>query len=128
MEDFTLPQHRKLETTLRTIFHVDSEDLPEINNIQKEKQKCTRRRSNSIRNAEYGRECSRGSHETILKQISRELPETWRYAEIILIHKKGDNTNIENCKPISLLSHLYRLLTRIITNRENRKIRLVSTS
>lgn len=50
------------------------------------------------------------------------IPESWNNAEIVLIHKKGDNTNLENYRPISLLSHLYKLFTRIITNRITAKL------
>ena len=50
------------------------------------------------------------------------IPESWNNAEIVLIYKKGDNTNLENYRPISLLSHLYKLFTRIITNRITAKL------
>lgn len=36
----------------------------------------------------------------------------WYNFEVILILKKRDNTNIENYRPISLLAHLYKLLTK----------------
>lgn len=50
------------------------------------------------------------------------IPDAWQNAEVILLFKKGDNTNIENYRPISLLSHLYKLLTKIITNRLTNKL------
>lgn len=50
------------------------------------------------------------------------IPEPWKNAEIILLYKKGDHTNIENYRPISLLSHMYKLLTKIITNRLTAKL------
>lgn len=40
------------------------------------------------------------------------------------IHKKGDNTNIEYNRPKSLLSHLYKLLTRMIANHFTIKLNL----
>lgn len=51
-----------------------------------------------------------------------KVPDTWNNAEVILLHKKGDITNIENYRPISLLTHLYKLLTKIITNRLTNKL------
>lgn len=50
-----------------------------------------------------------------------KIPDTWRNAEVIILFKKGDRTNIENYRPISLLSVLYKLLSKIITNRLNNK-------
>lgn len=50
-----------------------------------------------------------------------KIPKAWHNAEVILLFKKGDIANMENYRPISLLSHLYKLLTKIITNRLTRK-------
>ena len=36
------------------------------------------------------------------------IPESWNNAEIVLIYKKEDNTNLENYRPISLLSQAIR--------------------
>ncbi len=50
------------------------------------------------------------------------LPPELLHARTILIHKKGDRQDIANYRPISLLPVLYKLLTRIITERIVRSI------
>ena len=56
---------------------------------------------------------------TIFNEIleSQEIPETWREAKIIILHKKGERRDIKNYRPVSLLSHTYKLFTRAIQNR-----------
>lgn len=51
-----------------------------------------------------------------------KIPEEWNNAEVVILFKKGDVTNIENYRPISLLSQMYKMLTRIITNRLTNKL------
>lgn len=69
--------------------------------------------------------------EELLKTISSlfnlclkhsKIPSKWNNAVTILIHKKGDITDLENYRPISLLSHLYKWFTKIITKRLERKL------
>jgi len=50
-----------------------------------------------------------------------KILDAWQNAEIILLFKKGDRANMENYRPISLLSIFYKLLTKIITNRLTQK-------
>ncbi|CAF4695383.1 unnamed protein product, partial [Rotaria sp. Silwood2] len=47
----------------------------------------------------------------------RSIPTSWKNAKVIILHKKGDQEDLKNYRPISLLSIIYKLLTKIITKR-----------
>ncbi|GFN92475.1 RNA-directed DNA polymerase (reverse transcriptase) domain containing protein [Plakobranchus ocellatus] len=51
---------------------------------------------------------------------SRKIPACWEEAKIIIIYKKGDPGDIKNYRPISLLSHSYKLFTRLLQKRMER--------
>lgn len=54
--------------------------------------------------------------------LETRVPASWNNAAITLIHKKGDIRNLDYYRPISLLSHMYRLFTRVIVNRLEKKL------
>uniref|UniRef100_A0A914UV01 Uncharacterized protein n=1 Tax=Plectus sambesii TaxID=2011161 RepID=A0A914UV01_9BILA len=45
-----------------------------------------------------------------------QFPPDFVHARTILLHKKGDATDISNYRPISLLPTIYKVLTRVITS------------
>ena len=45
------------------------------------------------------------------------FPKNWTLGEIIPFHKKGDKSNVQNYRGITLLSTLSKLFTRILNNR-----------
>ena len=48
---------------------------------------------------------------------TRDIPEQLTISEIITLFKKGDRLNCANYRPISLLSHAYKLVMQVIYNR-----------
>uniref|UniRef100_A0A803SRA5 Reverse transcriptase domain-containing protein n=1 Tax=Anolis carolinensis TaxID=28377 RepID=A0A803SRA5_ANOCA len=47
-----------------------------------------------------------------------KIPDSWKQAEIILIHKDGtDSSNVRNYRPISLLNNDYKIYTKILAER-----------
>lgn len=51
-----------------------------------------------------------------------EFPESMMHANTILIHKKGDAMDIGNYRPISLMSTVFKVVTRVLTNRVYEKV------
>ena len=49
-----------------------------------------------------------------------KIPKSWKSYKMFLIHKKGDNNHLKNYKPISLLSNMYKVFTKIPTLRLKR--------
>ena len=51
-----------------------------------------------------------------------KTPEEWNKAILILLYKKGDPRDMNNQRPISLLNVIYKIFTRVITNRIANKL------
>ncbi|WKY00653.1 hypothetical protein Q1695_015017 [Nippostrongylus brasiliensis] len=50
------------------------------------------------------------------------IPDQWRNSRTVILHKKGDRDDPRNYRPISLLSVLYKLFTKIILTRISRTL------
>jgi hypothetical protein len=48
-----------------------------------------------------------------------ELPDQWKESIIVTVHKKGDKTDCNNYRGISLLSTPYKILLNILISRLN---------
>ena len=51
----------------------------------------------------------------ILEQ--RKTPNQWSRSTTTLLHKKGDRDNLNNYRPISLMSNVYKIFSKIVLNR-----------
>ena len=69
--------------------------------------------------------------ETIAKQLAklyimctpeRRIPKTWKKANMAIFFKKGNTKYIKNYMSISLLSNMYKLFTKIISTRLEKKL------
>ena len=49
-------------------------------------------------------------------------PGAWSGGAVVLFFKKGDKSLLKNYRPISLLSHVYKLFSRVVTNRLARRL------
>lgn len=53
---------------------------------------------------------------------NKRIPLAWKNSIAVLIYKKGDRTELKNYRPISLLSCIYRVFSKIIANRLTKEL------
>ena len=53
---------------------------------------------------------------------TKQIPDSWHEAKIVILFKKGDPKDIKNYRPISLLSHSYKIFTRLLQTRIERSL------
>ena len=57
-----------------------------------------------------------------LSQRTKQIPDSWHEAKIVILFKKGDPKDIKSYRPISLLSHSYKIFTRLLQTRIERTL------
>ena len=76
-------------------------------------------------------ETLKAEDETIAKQLAmlytmciteRSIPKTWKEPNMVIFFKKGNRKDIKNYRPICLISNMYKLFTKIITTRLEKKL------
>ena len=53
---------------------------------------------------------------------TKQIPDSWHEAKIVILFKKGDPKDINNYRPIRLLSHSYKIFTRLLQTRIERTL------
>ena len=53
---------------------------------------------------------------------TKQIPDCWHETKIVILFKKGDLKDIKNYRPISLLSHSYKIFTRLLQTRIERAL------
>ena len=53
---------------------------------------------------------------------TKQIPDSWHEAKTVILFKKGDPEDIKNYRPISLLSHSYKIFTRLLQTRIERTL------
>ncbi|XP_047998769.1 uncharacterized protein LOC125236115 [Leguminivora glycinivorella] len=61
-----------------------------------------------------------GLFNDILKE--EVIPEQWKTSTIILLHKKGDKSLVNNYRPISLITNMYKIFSKVILNRISKEL------
>ena len=51
-----------------------------------------------------------------------QVPSQWKESNTVLLYKKGDREDLKNYRPLCLLSHIYKLFTKIIVERLSRHL------
>lgn len=113
--------------TLLELTRVNSEEpIPEILQCEVEKSIKSQKAEKSPGPDKITNELLKGTMEElapILTKlfneiiIKRKIPEQWTKSHIILLHKKGNKDDIENYRPISLMSNVYKVFAKIILDR-----------
>lgn len=115
----------------KKLVNVHSEELPDINEDEIKKAITKLANGRSPGSDEIIAEMIKQGGDVLVKKLKilfnmclgrNEIPKEWDDAIIILIYKKGDKADLNNYRPISLLSQIYKLFTSILTSRLEKKL------
>ena len=110
-------------------IQTDPKEVPPI--VAWEVEAALRKMKNGKEAGKVNIETLKAGDETIAKQLAklytkciteRHIPKTWKEANMVIFFKKGNRKDIKNYRPICLLSNMYKLFTKIITTRLEKKL------
>lgn len=113
------------------VLNQGSEEMPDITEEEVLKSMSEMKNNKAPGEDDIVIEAVREGGEQLLKAITKlfnkclmetTTPTNWNNAIIIIMHKKGNIADLKNYRPISLLSHLYKLFTKILTKRLTSKL------
>lgn len=116
---------------VKVVMNVGSEELPEISTQELEQALKNMKNGKTPGQDKITAEMVKiGGHSLqkavllLLNKCLQEgmIPDAWTDAEVVILFKKGDAAEVENYRPISLLSTLYKLLSKIVTSRLSNKL------
>ena len=112
-------------------IQTDSEEVPPIMALEVEASLRKMKNGKEAGKDQVNIETLKAGDETIAKQLAklytkciteRRIPKTRKEANMVIFFKKGNRKDIKNYRPISLLSNMYKLFTKIITSRLEKKL------
>ncbi|KAL0810833.1 hypothetical protein ABMA28_010143 [Loxostege sticticalis] len=115
----------------KRVTNVGSEDVPEITDSEIETALSRMKNGKAAGSDNVLVEMVKAGGESVIKTLNTlfnkcleegKIPEEWQCANVILLFKKGNRADLNNYRPISLLSQLYKLLTKILTIRLTSKL------
>lgn len=134
VEDFYEELYRKPdeeEVPIPRILNRGSEDVPDITYCEVRRAVSEMKNNKSPGEDEIVIEAVKEGGHIVIKALCKLFneclhqgvtPSKWNNAIIVIMHKKGNIGNLANYRPISLLSHLYKLFMKIIAKRLTPKL------
>lgn len=104
----------------------DSDKVPSIMQSEVEKAISTQKRDKALGPDNISNEAILETKEIITPLLTKifniileteKIPKSWTVSSIKLLHKKGNRDDIGNYRPISLMSNMYKVFSKIILNR-----------
>ena len=112
-------------------IQTDPKEVPPIMALEVEAAHMKMKNGKEAGKDQVNIETLNAGNETIAKKLAklytkcireRRIPITWKEANMVIFFKKGNRKDIKNYRPICLLSNMYKLFTKIITTRLEKKL------